>query len=263
MSSNDRTARQNTFLSTIQIDRSSSDPIYYQIKERILEAISEDILQAGDLIPSERTLVKQLQVSRMTVRRALSELVVSGMLLKRPGKGTYVHSHKVEQTLVRLGGLSSDMTRSGHSVKSEVIRAEIIPAEGKLIERLQLEAGAPVAYLERLRFVDNEPTSWERTYLPERLCPHILRFDFTRESLYRVLRNEYHIRLCNGLQFMEAVPSNWREQQLLEMPAGAPVFLSERTVRTDGDVIIEYSKGSYRGDRYRYEVRLLGDQQDE
>jgi GntR family transcriptional regulator len=61
---------------------------------------------------------------------------------------------------------------------------------------------------------------------------------------------------------MEATLANWSEQQLLGVPEGAPIFLAERITYTDDDVVIEYGKSSYRGDRYRYDVKLIGDQLD-
>ena len=254
-----KAGRQNTFLATLQVDRSSPVPIYHQIKEKIIDAIAEEVLYEGDPIPSERELVKHLNVSRMTVRRALNELSLSGELLTRPGKGTYVHGRKVQQRLAHLAGLSADMAQGGHITTSSVLRAEIVSADGKIAERLQLQSGQSVVVLERLRFVDGEPTCWERAYLPEQLCPALLRFDFTQRSLYDVLQKDYGLKLHHGWQSMEAVPSNWREQQLLHIPEGAPVFLAERIVLTEAERVIEYSKSSFRGDRYRYEVQLIGD----
>jgi GntR family transcriptional regulator len=251
--------RQNVFLSKLQVDRSSPVPIYHQIKEKIIDAIAEEVLYEGDPIPSERELVRHLNVSRMTVRRALNELSLRGDLLTRPGKGTYVHGRKVQQRLAHLAGLSADMARSGHTTSSKVLRAEVISADGKIAERLQLGHGEAVIVLERLRAVDGEPTCWERAYLPEKLCPDLLRFDFSQRSLYNVLQIDYGLTLQHGWQSMEAVPSNWREQQLLHIPEGAPVFLAERVVLTDTERVIEYSKASFRGDRYRYEVQLIGD----
>ena len=241
------------------ISRGSSVPVYHQIKEHILEAIAGGLLGEGDPLPSERELVEHLNVSRMTVRRALNELVLSGQLHTRPGKGTYVRATKVEQLLARLAGFSADMTRAGHRVSSRVLRNEVVPAEGKLVDRLQVRPGDPIVILERVRSVDDEPTSWERAYLPERLCPDITRFDFSWESLYGVLRREYKLRLHWARQTLEATLANWHEQQLLGIPDGAPILLGERTLYTDDDAILEYSKTSFRGDRYRYDIQLIGD----
>ncbi|MGH8629661.1 MAG: GntR family transcriptional regulator [Burkholderiales bacterium] len=217
------------------------------------------LLAEGDPLPSERELVDHLDVSRMTVRRALNELALSGQLRTQPGKGTYVRATKVEQLLARLAGFTADMTRAGHRVSSRVIRKEVAPAEGKLVERLQAQPGDPIVILERVRLVDDEPTSWERAHLPERLCPNITRFDFSRESLYDVLRREYKLSLRRARQTLEAALANWHEQQLLGIPEGTPILVGERTLYTDNDVILEYSKSSFRGDRYRYDIQLVGD----
>lgn len=254
-------ASYSPLLNRIRISRASSVPIHYQIKEQIRDAITSGVLVEGDPLPSERELVDRLNVSRMTIRRALSELIISGQLQTRPGKGTYVQAVKVEQALDGLAGFTADMARSGHHVSSRVLRSEIEPAQGRLVDLLRVKSGERLIALERVRLVDDEPTSWDRLYLPERLCPGIAsRFDFARESLYTVLRREYQIALRWAQQRLEAALANQEEQRLLGIPEGAPILLSERTTYTDGDVIIEYGKSSYRGDRYGYDVKLIGDQ---
>lgn len=259
----DQASVHRRFLERLQIARNSSVPIYHQLKSQILDAISEGTLSVGDLLPSERELVERLNVSRMTIRRALNDLVVSGQLVTRPGKGTYVQPAKLEQHLVRLAGFTAEMRSSGHRVSSKVLRAEVVPAEGKLVERMQVQPEEPVIVLERLRYVDDVPIGWHRSHLPERLCPNLLRFDWERSSLYQILRREYHIPLKHAQQSLEATLSNWEEQRLFGIPDGSPILLGERTTYTDNDVIIEYSKASYRGDRYRYELQLIGDQPDD
>ena len=251
------------FLSGLRIARNSSVPIYHQLKNQIVDAITEGTLNLGDPLPSERELVERLNVSRMTIRRALNDLVTSGHLVTRPGKGTYVQAAKVEMQLGRLSGFTAEMGRMGHRVHSKVLRGEVISAAGKLIERLRVRSGDPVVLLERLRYVDDLPTSWERSNIPERLCPGLLKFDLENGSLYDVLRREYKLVLRYARQSMEATLSNWDEQQLLQLAEGAPILLGERTVYTDNDVVVEFGKASYRADRYRYEVTLLGEPPDD
>ncbi len=253
-------ASHSPLLNRIRISRASSVPIHHQIKEQIRDAIASGVLVEGDPLPSERELVDRLNASRMTIRRALSELIIGGQLQTRPGKGTYVRAAKVEQALDGLAGFTADMTRAGHRVSSRVLRCEVVPAEGKLVDHLKVKPGERLVALERVRLVDDEPTSWDRLYLPARLCPDITsRFDFSRESLYAVLRREYQIALRWAQQRLEAALANRDEQRLLGIPEGTPILLSERTTYTDGAVIIEYGKSSYRGDCYRYDVKLIGD----
>jgi GntR family transcriptional regulator len=247
------------FLSKLRVVRNSSIPIYHQLKNQILDAIAEGTLGLDDPLPSERELVEHLNVSRMTIRRALNDLVMNGQLYTRPGKGTYVQGAKVKQHLSRLLGFTADMRRTGHQVKSKVLHTEIAPAAGKLVERLRVEPGEPVVYLERLRLVDDVPIAWDRSNLPERLCPGLLRLDLEHGSLYDVLRHEYGIVLRYAHQTVEAALCNWDEQRLFGISEGAPVLIGERTVFTDDDIVIEYSKSSHRADQYRYEIQLIGD----
>jgi GntR family transcriptional regulator len=85
------------------------------------------------------------------------------------------------------------------------------------------------------------------------------RFDFARDSLYRVMKEEYGILLDRAQQIIEASLVNWHEARLLMVDPGAPAIRGKRTVFNPEGIVVEVSKAVYRGDRYRYQLELKGD----
>jgi GntR family transcriptional regulator len=241
----------------IRINKDSSVPLYQQLKDSLLEAVTEETLHPGDRLPSERELQDHFSVSRLTVRRALTDLITAGWLFTQPGKGTYIRSPKVEQGIQQLGGLTQDMRARGYTVTSRVLRVSVMPATGKTAKALGLAPGQDVVLLERLRFVGGEPLSIERSYLNHKLCPGIAACDLSG-SLYGLLQQRYGLRMLRAEQDYEAVAAGRREAQLLNIPEGAPLLLCERMAYADSGETAEYGVAWYRGDRYRFHAVLLG-----
>lgn len=236
----------------------SPKPYYAQIKEYILYKINSGELKPHDRVPSERSLSEQFGVSRLTVGKALKELVLEGRLYTQVGKGTFVNDQPIDQTLDRLTSFSEEMEQRGQAPSSNVIEALTIPATEMLAQRLQLPVGVSVVKLKRLRLANTRPVALETAYLIAALCEDILeRFRFERESLYTVLRTHYGVRLMYAEQELEARQASPEEATLLGLEAGSPVLSIVRVTYMDNERPIEYVESAYRGDRYKFRARLL------
>lgn len=252
-------SRRKQALALVQVDPEKMIPHYQQLEEQLLEAIGSGGLVRGDPLPSEREFAENLGISRMTVRRALKNLESRGWLISRVGKGWFVSPSKIEQRLSRLSGFSSDMESLNLSVTSRVLTFSKIGITGQLASQLKVPVGTEGYLLERLRFVNDEPLGVESSNLPCTLCPGLLKYDFSSDSLYRVLRDEYGVKLANAEQTVEASIADWRESSLLNVDEGTPVLRGTRAVHDPLGNVVEYSFGVYRGDRYRYRVQISGD----
>lgn len=246
-------------LEIFNLDPNSITPHYQQLVDQILDAVTDGDLKPGQPLPSERELSKALGISRMTVRRALTDLEARGRLQSQVGRGWFVSKAKIEQRLGQLSGFSADMRAKHLTVESQVLVFKVEPAGATLADWLHLSLGEPVYRLDRIRLVNGEPVGLEYTRLPEKVCPGLDRFDFNRDSLYRVLRDEYHLVLHNAVQTIEASLMDWHEANLLKVDPGAPGLRGRRTVFDPEGVVLESSTGIYRGDRYRYQLELHGD----
>ena len=149
-------------------------PLWQAVADSLLERIESGEFQPNTRLPSEAELCEMFSVGRNTVRHALSELVNQGVLSTVHGVGTFVADDRLTKTAEFLYGFTQEMEMGGHEVTSQVLEAKIISADTFLARRLQIQLGAEVVFLNRLRLMDGEPTAIERAYLPHDLCPGIL-----------------------------------------------------------------------------------------
>lgn len=228
-------------------------PLYVQIKDYLRLNIQNGVFDVNERIPSERQLAEQFGVNRLTVSKALSELTQEGLIYSRVGKGTYVSPPKIDQTLQSLTSFTEDMNNRGKRASARVLYAQVDPANQEIARALSILPGAEIVALHRVRMADALPVALERSHIIYALCPGILeKHDFCQESLYRVLREEYNLRLTHAHQTIEAVIAGEVEQDVLEAEPGTPVLSVTRVTFNENDQPIEYVRSSYRGDRYKF-----------
>ncbi|HLI70725.1 MAG TPA: GntR family transcriptional regulator [Ktedonobacteraceae bacterium] len=235
-------------------------PRYYQLKEIMREKIRVGEWKPGDLIPSERELGEQYGISRMTARQAITELVNEGLFYREQGKGTFVSRHKITQQLINLTGFTEDMKARGQRAGSRVISAEMIPADEVLAEHLRIKPGQMVFRLQRLRLADDEPLALEISNLSFIGCERLLEEDLERNSLYRLLEEEYGQMLMEAEQELEAGLMGPEEAELLQVPTGSAALFIRRTTYTERDHPIEYAKSVYCGNKYVFFTRMKREQ---
>ncbi len=238
------------------LQKDAAIPLYLQAKTALEEEIRSGLYGANQRLPSERDLCQRFGISRMTARQALKELEREGLVFSRVGKGTFVNETKIDQQLRSLTGFSQDIRNRGARPSSRVLSAQVLPASSSLAATLRLLPGAEVVELSRLRFSDDLPLCIEVAHIPHYLCPNLLKFDFSRESLYTVFEREYGHRLVRAEQTMEASLANSRELELLKMTAPAAVLRIERLTFNQNDALLEYVVSAYRGDLYKFHLTL-------
>jgi GntR family transcriptional regulator len=231
-------------------------PLYQQLKAVVDDRIASGEWLPGTQVPSERELCEQFQISRITVRQALSELVMEGRLTRTQGRGTFVASPRIAQQLTHLTGFTQDMQARGKRPDTKVLQLECIPALPNMIRALQLQAGDRVVLLRRLRLADGEPMAIETACLPDFLCHALLNEKLDGRSLYKLLAKDYHVTPTRAEQRMEAVACPAAEAKLLHTRKGAPVLhIHRRTFNHDGRPF-ESVESFYRGDKYVFYAEL-------
>ncbi len=228
-------------------------PLYVQIKDYIRLNIQSGVFEVNERIPSERQLADQFNVNRLTVSKAINELVQEGLLYTQVGKGTYVCATKIDQTLMSLTSFTQDMTSRGKRASSRVLYSGIQLASEEVAKALSILPGAEVIILHRVRLADDQLIALEQSHLIHALCPDLLaRHDFSRQSLYKVLRESYGIHLTYAHQTIEASIAEADEIEALEAPPCTPILRIMRVTYNDSDQPVEYVRSSYRGDRYKF-----------
>ncbi|TFD59791.1 GntR family transcriptional regulator [Cryobacterium suzukii] len=210
-------------------------------------------LRPGDALVGERQLEEQFGVSRITVRRAISDLVHDGVLVRVRGKGTFV-SHGMVRSTLHLASFNEDMRAAGFEPSTRVISATTaIPPEAAA-EHLGLTPESTAHHICRLRLGNGAPVSVDESWLPIRLLPDLLSENLDG-SLYRILSVSGH-PVQRVEQTVEAAPASETIAALLDIEAGAPVLLFRRRSFTGPGTPIEYSISTYRADRYQISMQL-------
>ena len=243
-------------METTMLDKDSPIPLYYQIRTIIEEQIDSGRWKPGMKVPSERELCEQFQVSRITVRQALSALVQQGQLRRQQGLGTFVASPRIEQRLNRLTGFTQDIRGRGQRPGARILQKEIVPAAYPVARALKLEVSDPVVLLKRLRLSDDEPVAVETAHLPEAVCPGLLDEIVEDRSLYEVLTSKFDIIPKRAEQQVEAVVCPPAEANVLGVKKGAPMLHMHRVTYNSDNHPFEYTESFYRGDRYVFHVEL-------
>jgi GntR family transcriptional regulator len=233
------------------LDRNSGIPLHEQLAGLLRERIQTGELPAHSQLPSERAMCDQYGISRITVRKALSELHYEDLVYSSVGKGTYVAEPRFSEELQPLSSFSEDIRRRGMEPSSRVLAAELMPADDRLATRLQVLPGVELVKLHRLRLADGMPVAVQLSHLPHHLCPNILEHDFAAHSLYELLRTVYGQKLSSADTVIEAALAESPQTELLQISKPVAVLISEQTTYTDAGTVIEWTRSVFHGERYR------------
>lgn len=223
---------------------------------RLLRELAQQQVGPGNALPGERVLETQYGVSRITIRRAISDLVGEGVLVRVKGKGTFVSHGRVSSDL-HLASFHEDMQAAGLSPSTRVAtaRREVPPPEAA--EHLGLGPREPAILVRRLRLADRAPVSVDESWMPPSLVPGLLGRDL-EQSLYGHLSASGHpVLRVEQTVGAEAAPEPIAT--LLDISPGSPVLVFHRRSFTGEDhaVPIEYSISTYRSDRYQLSMKLM------
>ena len=238
---------------SVELDRSSPVPLYYQLAQAIEAAIRDGDLAPGDRFENELALAKRLTLSRPTTRRAIQEVVDKGLLVRKRGVGTQVVQNPVHRR-VELTSLFDDLARAGQEPTTQLLEYRTGPVEDEVAVELNLSSGHEVVMIQRLRCANGEPLAVMTNYLPVELAPAAEELE--RNGLYQSLRARgVHIRLAR--QRIGTRPANKVEARLLGEKVGAPLLTMARTAFDDSGKAVEYGSHGYRASRYYFETTLV------
>ncbi len=238
-----------------EVKRQQGISLYYQVAEVLRERILSGEWRPGDQIPTEDELCQLFQVSRTTVRYALSTLVSEGLIFRKQGHGTYVAEPTLEQGSPQLLGFTEEMTQRGELPDSQVLDIRKLPANEKVASKLHLQEKEPVIMIKRLRLANGEPIGIQTAYIPFNLCPGLLN-DNLSGSLYALLESRYKIYLHSAKDTYYVGMLKGEEAKLLEVPPGSAAFVVERITVTSDGTPVEYVRSFMRGDRYKVSHQL-------
>lgn len=223
---------------------------YHQLYTILRKELVRGTWKPGERMPSEAELIAIYGVSRITVRQAFDLLVNDGLVYRRRGSGTFVTAPPIELGLNRIISFTEDMQRRGMHPETQLLATRLEPAADEIAFKLDIEPGAELAVVERLRLADGVPMSIERSSLIHRLCPGVLDGDYAHTSLHTALLERYGIRLARANQAIRVTAADAALAGKLSVPVGAPMFYIERVSFGPAGIPVEYLETCQRGDRY-------------
>ncbi|MDX2969724.1 GntR family transcriptional regulator [Kribbella solani] len=230
-------------------------PLYAQVEDALVARLRSD-LRPGDRMPSEDELIGEFGVSRITVRRAVQNLVARGLVVTRPGRGSYVAVPRITQPLTELTGFVEDMEANGLAATARVLTVQEIPAPPGARRALELPLGSVVTFIERVRLANGHPISFDRTYLVPDLGRLVARDDLANEPVFALLEQRHDTPLVEATYALNAVTADPEIAAALETPEGSAVLRIERTSYTHDDRPVDYEVLHYRGETITFTTRL-------
>jgi GntR family transcriptional regulator len=229
-----------------------SRPIYRKLADGISAAIAENAIDSKTYLPSERGMAEELDVSRVTLRKAIDELVSEGLLVRRHGAKTTV-AKRLEKTLSKLTGFSEETRARGMEPGTRWLsRATVLPSALEAMA-LALAPGDKVVRLQRVRLADDQAIAIERATVPAAILPS---GELVGDSLYEALRSLGSAPV-RGMQRIRAGGLTAREAGLLGSKPGAPVLIIERRCFLDDGRPVEFTETRYLGEYYEFLTELL------
>ena len=239
----------------IRINRSNPVPLYRQVAIELERAITEGRLVRGAFLDNELVLAERWKISRLTLRRAIQELVDAGALVRRRGIGTQVVNDQFPQPH-RLGSLFDDLAARGESPQTTVLANEQVIADDDVAEQLEIPGGSLVVYLERCRRLGDRRLAILRDWLPLPAFGDITTEDLMGGGLYQRLR-ERGVWPHSAVRRVGARVAGSVDAALLGLPVGAPLLTVETLMQDTQGTRVNVSQQIYDGSDYTLELAVV------
>jgi DNA-binding GntR family transcriptional regulator len=239
----------------VYLNRVSPVPLYHQLAQQLFAAIASGQLPKGTFLDNEIELAERWQVSRPTVRRAIQDLVESGMLVRRRGVGTQVVNDHVRRPF-KLSSLHDDLVATGRDPATRVVRFTHVAADHEVAEALAIAVGTEVVYIERCRAAGALPLAVMRNWLIADVASSITVEALAERGLYALLR-ERGVRPHSAVQRLGAAAATAEEAELLGVPVGAPLVTMRRVMQDDTGRAVELGDHRYDAAHYSVEMHVL------
>lgn len=244
---------------TLNIDRESAIPLYYQFKQFIIQNINCGALKQGDLVPAEEELCRYYAISRPTLRQAFSELVHEGYLIRHRAKGTYISKPKINSKAInKIVQFHEEMEALNATYYTEIQDCQIVECDDEIKTKLLLPDHKAI-HLDRLRIVNGEPLVNEETFIPAHLFPGMQNVDFSKESMYETME-QYGYKIGRVERSIQAIAADEHFSTLLKIEEHTPILSITTIGYSIDDVPVEHSIAYYRSDRYTIDLDIVTSQ---
>lgn len=242
----------------MNLDKNSFEPLYYQLQEIIKEKINNKEYQANDLIPSETELCKTYGVSRITVRKAIMDLVQKGILYRERGLGTFVSESPEPSNLKGVHGFTEEILKLNQRPSAKLLECKIKKPTIYVSKKLNISKDDLVIAIKRLRSVDDKPYFSEIIYFPY-LKVYGIEKENLENSIYSILNDKFKLKIVKAIETLEPVILDEFEGKMLKVKPSSAGLRVERIGYINDNEIIEYSMHIVRGDKCKYSIERTSD----
>lgn len=236
----------------LKIDKTTTVPLYSQVEAVLEERISSGLWDEGYQIPTETELAATLEVSNITVKRAIMNLVDKGMLVRQRGKGTFVTDKQTEKNIHKSEFIKMDeQVSSAH----DLLKSSVHVTNPGIAKKLGKSPDTEFVYLERLGYEDQERVSLEYTFIPQEIWPDA--YSMNKDAfIYDVLKKACGVTLKRSKNFFSGAVANEKEVKLLGVRPNTALFVWERITYADSGDAVEYSKFVMKQDKEKYYMEI-------
>ena len=242
-------ARPNGFAAAV--------PLYYQLASILRDHIVSGKYHAGDRLPTEEALARDYDVSRITIRQALSDLEREGFIKREAGRGTFVADRRTFSNTFRLEGSLGDLISMGLTTSVRVLTLATIKASASEADFLRVNLGDPIVRCTRLRLHAGTPFSYIINHVPGDLGKHLSAEAWKKGSILRQIETELGILMGDADQTISASLADAHLARLLKTTIGAALLSVDRVVRSIEGRPVEHVHSYYRSDVYSFKAHLV------
>lgn len=233
------------------IKENSPEPLYKQLAEWMSRNISSENWKKGHKLPAEEDLAKQLNVSRGTLRKAISTLIEQGLLVQIQGKGTYVEDSKISYPFAQeLISFAESMETKGYAFDTKVLEQKVLRPSPFIEKKLDIDPYGIALYLKRVRLIKGEPAILLENWVSLHHCPGLEHEDFEKTSLFNALEKHTNSKITYGIRNFSARSLNEEQAALLQLKLNDPVLFLDQITFGQQKVPLEYSQVLLRTDKY-------------
>jgi len=241
----------------MNISKGIEIPLYYQLKQWLLEQMDQGKIKPGDRIPTEQELCEQFEISRGPVRQALGDLINEGRIFVVRGRGTFMAKPPQEKWyLVTSASWAEALTRQGIDFETSVLELSTKEANPFIATNLQIEPGTTIVFIKRLRSVEDKTWMIFTSYIPEKLASELYDVNLCNRSLYKVLEDVCGLRITTVERSISVGLANPEEAATFNIPEQSVVQRLEDWAYDADGRLVEYSQTVFRGDCGRLHLQL-------
>lgn len=237
------------------VEKNKTVPLYLQIYHDVCTKVDEGILKPGDSMPTEQNLMDYYHVSRVTVRKALMELINDGIILREYSKSAIIAQKKPRKNMSRLTSLREDIISAGMVPTSMITVVQNIQANVSIAAAMNIPEGEPLIYFHRIRYGNNVPIAVQDVHIREKYCSSYDIKNLGNKSIYDTLEKERDYKIDYADMILSAKMPTKKQSQELDMTSEAPLLFMKRTAYLIDGEALEYAETYYVTSRYEWTVR--------